>query len=777
MALTVTDDFTTVDTMDAVGNNNVEFTNDTSKTPVVNTDVKVQGSGCNGSIVQGSFPALIGIAFIGTMAAGDFTRKHMMMWGFPSGIGVDTDANGGMRITISQTAAPAAANHSHWKVGGNDVNAIGFRKGLWQNYCVDTTRPYDFVVGTSYDMYGTTVPAQLSQVNQATFGENETGFVFVDEFKHGTGITVIAGTNTIPGVSADIDSDDVTTGRGVFADVFGIFIIMGRVTIGDAASADSYFRDANEVWSFIAQPYRASFNHLEFIGGTGTNEASFGTEVGSGIAAVGVGGNTFISSLNPFRVEAIESDIAVNFLGCILTNPTAKVTDVVVSCQQDDGGTFTDFTEECNDDGGTNNPTGSANDLVFFPATELVNDAMYFAYDVKFTEFEMNVTTAGVGGAIAVEYFNGTSYVSVEDLTDPSTGLTATGLHRLKWALATDWAKDTINGEGPYYHVRLRVTTVYTTNPLGDQAQVVVGGRMEWEQANAKAISCTLTGMDVISLRNGAILRKNTVTDSVASEKEAAIGLGSSDPAVDTFREMQVQNCSKGILLKGTSTGTTTYNFRDIKFAGNTKDVRVDFPATATVVINISEGGDTPTIDNVNGSTVTVQNTVTTLVNVKDNDAANLQNARVLLEANDGTGDFPFEESVTITRLGATASVAHTAHGLGNGDIVVIRGAVEQEYNGPFVITNVSTNAYDYTVSGSPATPATGTITSSGAILNGLTDASGNISVARTFSLDTPVKGSVRKSTASPRFKDFPLAGTIDNVNGLTINIRMVLDE
>ena len=121
--------------------------------------------------------------------------------------------------------------------------------------------------------------------------------------------------------------------------------------------------------------------------------------------------------------------------------------------------------------------------------------------------------------------------------------------------------------------------------------------------------------------------------------------------------------------------------------------------------------------------------------------------------------------------------MAHTAHGLSNNDIVVIRGADQPEYNGPFAITNVTTNAYDYTVSGSPATPATGTIISSGAILNGLTDVSGNISANRTFTLSQPVTGVVRKSTSAPRFKTRLLAGTISNSAGLTINVRLILDE
>ena len=72
-------------------------------------------------------------------------------------------------------------------------------------------------------------------------------------------------------------------------------------------------------------------------------------------------------------------------------------------------------------------------------------------------------------------------------------------------------------------------------------------------------------------------------------------------------------------MLKGTSTGTTTYNLRNIQFAGNTNDIRVDFPAGATIEINILDSGDTPSIDNVNGSTVNVnadtQITLTGLVN------------------------------------------------------------------------------------------------------------------------------------------------------------------
>ena len=74
-----------------------------------------------------------------------------------------------------------------------------------------------------------------------------------------------------------------------------------------------------------------------------------------------------------------------------------------------------------------------------------------------------------------------------------------------------------------------------------------------------------------------------------------------------------------------------------------------------------------------------------------------------------GQGSDPV--SVTsITRVSATATVTITAHGFSNGNEVIISGATQTDYNGSFVISNVTANTFDYTVGGTPATPATGTI-------------------------------------------------------------------
>lgn len=71
-------------------------------------------------------------------------------------------------------------------------------------------------------------------------------------------------------------------------------------------------------------------------------------------------------------------------------------------------------------------------------------------------------------------------------------------------------------------------------------------------------------------------------------------------------------------------------------------------------------------------------------------------------------------QSVTsITRSGSTATLTCAAHGVPVGDIVerTVAGANETDYNGTYLMTAASTTTFTYTVSNSPATPATGTIT------------------------------------------------------------------
>ena len=68
----------------------------------------------------------------------------------------------------------------------------------------------------------------------------------------------------------------------------------------------------------------------------------------------------------------------------------------------------------------------------------------------------------------------------------------------------------------------------------------------------------------------------------------------------------------------------------------------------------------------------------------------------------------------SLTRSGTTATATvSSGHGLGSGMTITIAGANETDYNGDFVVTVTGETTFTYSVSGSPATPATGTITAS----------------------------------------------------------------
>jgi len=228
----------------------------------------------------------------------------------------------------------------------------------------------------------------------------------------------------------------------------------------------------------------------------------------------------------------------------------------------------------------------------------------------------------------------------------------------------------------------------------------------------------------------------------------------------------------------GGSTITLTGNTWTGFGANGTTGAALLFSAgSGTVTVNIA-GGDIPTYK-ATGMTINFVNPKTVKVTVKDaNTLAVIESARVLLLADTG-GDLPAAESVTqITRVTSTASVAHTAHGMSNGMSVMIRGATQTEYNGIFTISNVSANAYDYTVSGSPATPATGTITATCAILSGVTTSGILQTTTFNYTNSQPITGKVRRSTAAlgTKYKTGAITGTITST-GLDTTVLLISDE
>lgn len=147
-------------------------------------------------------------------------------------------------------------------------------------------------------------------------------------------------------------------------------------------------------------------------------------------------------------------------------------------------------------------------------------------------------------------------------------------------------------------------------------------------------------------------------------------------------------------------------------------------------------------------------------------------------EAAGATVPLPVDETVTITRSGSVATVTHTAHGLAGRGIteMLIEGANQGEYNGLKTITIVDANSYTFTVSGTPTTPATGTITATAVIISGVTDINGEIEVPYRYFEDQNITGIARKGSSSPYYKTGELSSTI-TVNGADADIFMIRDE
>jgi hypothetical protein len=191
--------------------------------------------------------------------------------------------------------------------------------------------------------------------------------------------------------------------------------------------------------------------------------------------------------------------------------------------------------------------------------------------------------------------------------------------------------------------------------------------------------------------------------------------------------------------------------------------------SSTNAIINIRiTGTTTSTAQKEQYPLVTVPVNITTL---DASDSTEIESARVLLRASAGT-------TVTITRSSSTATVSHTAHGFRTGKKVVIANANQGEYNGVKTITVVDANSYTYSVSGSPATPATGTITSYRVIIDSTTDVDGvaGDEEIELIGASLAVTGTARKGTAAPYYKPTPLSGVITD-SGLTLTAYLVGDS
>lgn len=287
-------------------------------------------------------------------------------------------------------------------------------------------------------------------------------------------------------------------------------------------------------------------------------------------------------------------------------------------------------------------------------------------------------------------------------------------------------------------------------------------------------IECSLLTQATAEITNATV--RTAAATSIAALQDPTFG------STSGLHDTEFIQAGAGHAIEIDTAGS--YDFNNLFFTGygadTTDSAAIDVTApSGTVTINVI-GGDTPTYKTAGATVVIVANPVTLEVTLTDIDtAAAIGSARVLVWPSDNTGPFPFEESVSITRSGSTATVTHTAHGLSTGQKIWIQGANETEYNGIFTVTVTGTNTYTYTVTGTPATPATGTIIGTAVIIDGTTNGSGVISDTRTYSANQPIQGRARRATVGlgDLYHPATFVGTVSASAGLSLNVQMQKDE
>lgn len=109
----------------------------------------------------------------------------------------------------------------------------------------------------------------------------------------------------------------------------------------------------------------------------------------------------------------------------------------------------------------------------FFPASEAVGDACYFGHKSNTFRRVVLSIVAGAAGTytLAFEYWNGTAWTAVSNLSDGSSNLTATGTKTISFDRPTDWATTTVNSLD-FYWFRIRLATgSFTTDPTFNEAR------------------------------------------------------------------------------------------------------------------------------------------------------------------------------------------------------------------------------------------------------------------------------------------------------------------
>jgi len=98
----------------------------------------------------------------------------------------------------------------------------------------------------------------------------------------------------------------------------------------------------------------------------------------------------------------------------------------------------------------------------YFTDTAVVNDAIYFAHTSFWSDLDLNVGTAlsGTDVVLVWEYYNGSAWVTMTDLTDNTVGFTATGAHTVVFPWQINMSTVTVNSIANSVFIRCRIVSL-----------------------------------------------------------------------------------------------------------------------------------------------------------------------------------------------------------------------------------------------------------------------------------------------------------------------------
>ncbi len=243
----------------------------------------------------------------------------------------------------------------------------------------------------------------------------------------------------IPGVDLTITDP----GLGLVEAAPSAYMVLGTASLGADNVVTTFSRKNDVVTEFGQGPLSEAMCKVLDVGGGPARGMRLTKSVAPVIGAIVVANRVSTST------------------GTITVAVTQKAADQVWQIA-DPGGTpiFVDMTSEFN--------SATADDVDPFDTADAVGDQFAIGFIQPFNQVTITIATAGVGGVVTWNYFNGTSIVVLTGVTDGTTSFTAApGTVTVNFTIPGDWVAQSVNGSDVLYFIYAEIASgAYAPDPV-----------------------------------------------------------------------------------------------------------------------------------------------------------------------------------------------------------------------------------------------------------------------------------------------------------------------